>query len=413
MKNRGLVVVYILCVWFVISFVTNIIGPLMPVIIRDFHLSLTMAGFLPFSFFLAYGLVSIPAGVIIETRGPKFALLSAFAINLFGALGFALHPTYLAAIGALFVIGVGMAMLQVVINPLMRNAGGEAHFAFFSVLGQLVFGLASYVSPMAFSAIVTKSVPAAFTGLIRAVHAPDWVLLYWLFAWLFIAAILSTVPLDMKSFELAADEKSEPLGVYLRLLKSNAVRLFFLGIAAYVGCEQSIANWMSPFLQTYHGIDPATAGAQAVGNFWGLMSLGCLLGLGLLKLLDSRIVLRGAVALAIISLAAALFGPAQVSAIAFPLCGFFLSVMFSIVFSLGLNSVAGHHGALSGILCSGILGGAIAPLIVGALGQAAGLRTGMLLVFGLLAFLMSIGFWARPLVSNATIFKPKVADREC
>ena len=62
MKQRALIVVYILFVWFVISFVTNIIGPLMPIIIRDFALNLTLAGFLPFSFFLAYGIISIPAG---------------------------------------------------------------------------------------------------------------------------------------------------------------------------------------------------------------------------------------------------------------------------------------------------------------------------------------------------------------
>jgi sugar/nucleoside kinase (ribokinase family) len=71
MKNRGVIVVYILCVWFVISFVTNLIGPLMPVIIHDFGLSLALAGLLPFSFFLAYGIVSIPAGLLVEARGPR------------------------------------------------------------------------------------------------------------------------------------------------------------------------------------------------------------------------------------------------------------------------------------------------------------------------------------------------------
>lgn len=404
MANRSLIVVYILCVWFVISFVTNIIGPLMPVIISDFHLSLTLAGVLPFSFFLAYGLVSIPAGVLIETRGPGFALLSAFAINLIGALGFALHPTYLAAVAALFIIGIGMAMLQVVINPLMRNAGGERHFAFFSVLGQLVFAAASYVSPMVFSAIMhrTTPLPAVLSRLTG--QAPHWILLYWLFAALFAVVILLTLPLDLKTFTLSDDEKSGPLRVYIDLLKDSHVRLFFLGIAAYVGTEQSLANWMSPFLQTYHGIDPTTAGAQAVGNFWGLMSLGCLLGLLLLKLADSKLVLRGAVIATALCLICALFGPARISLIAFPLCGFCLSVMFSIVFALALNSIPKHHGALSGILCSGILGGAIAPLIVGAIGEHTGLRTSLILVFGLLAFLMSVTFWARPLVRNATLF---------
>src|SRR5690242_21874291 len=116
---------YIMVIWFVISFVTNLIGPLMPVVISDFHLSLGLAGFLPFSFFLAYGLISIPAGALVEARGPRPTLLAAFALNLLGCLAISVYPTYAVVIGGLFVIGVGMAMLQVVINPLTRATGGE------------------------------------------------------------------------------------------------------------------------------------------------------------------------------------------------------------------------------------------------------------------------------------------------
>lgn len=408
MANRSLTVVYILCVWFVISFVTNIIGPLMPFVIRDFHLSLALAGFLPFSFFLAYGLVSIPAGVLIEVRGPFVALLAALSINLLGALSFALHPTYVMAVGALFVIGAGMAMLQVIINPLMRMAGGESHFAFFSVLGQLVFGLASYVSPMVFSLIMQRDgrlVPAIH-HLAGLAQGPRWAMLYWLFAALFAITIAVTFAVNLKTFTLNADEKTEAIGVYVRLMKDRTAVLYFIGIAAYVAMEQSIANWMSPFLEAVHHVDPATSGAQEVGNFWGLMSVGCLAGLGLLKLLDAKIVLRGAVVCAMACLAVALFGSTGASLAAFPLCGFFLSVMFSVVFSLGLNSMRDHHGALSGILCSGIVGGAIGPLAVGSLGQSFGLTMGFLLVFVFMAFLLGLSFWASPLTRNATLFAP-------
>src|SRR5215468_10616787 len=156
MSKAALLMFFIMVIWFVISFVTNLIGPLMPTIISDFHLSLAMAGFLPFSFFLAYGLISIPAGALVEARGPRTTLLAAFAMNLLGCMAISLFPTYAAVIGGLFVIGVGMAMLQVVINPLTRVVGGEGHFAFFSVMGQLVFGLASFVSPQIFSQLMDQ-----------------------------------------------------------------------------------------------------------------------------------------------------------------------------------------------------------------------------------------------------------------
>jgi len=181
------------------------------------------------------------------------------------------------------------------------------------------------------------------------------------------------------------------------------VQLFFLGIIAYVGTEQSLADWMSQFLSTYHHFSPTREGARAVGLFWGLMSVGCLVGLVLLRLLDAKRVLAVFTTLAIGCVAVALFGPAEVALLAFPASGFFLSVMWSIIFSLALNSVRAHHGAFSGILCTGILGGAVVPLLVGMLGDRFGLRLAMLTVFVTLGFILSIAFWARPLIRNETV----------
>ncbi len=395
MKRSGLVILYIMSVWFVISFVTNLMGPLMPIIIGDFHLSLGLAGFLPFSFFLAYGLISIPAGALVEARGPRATLLLAFTLNLTGCLVIGLHPVYLMVIGGLFVIGVGMAMLQVVINPLLRSTGGEARFAFFSVMGQLVFGLASYLSPVIFSWLMRQ--PAA------AQQPLVWVVFYWAFVAVFLVLIVITTRLTLPQVDLAESERAGGFDTYRKLIAERPVQLFFLGIIAYVGTEQSLANWMSQFLSTYHGFSPIREGARAVGLFWGLMSLGCLLGMVLLRLLDAKLVLAGFTTLALLCVALALFGSAEVSLLAFPATGFFLSVMWSITFSLALNSLSQHHGAFSGILCTGILGGAVVPLLVGMLGDRFGLRAAMLTVFVTLGYILSIAWWARPLIRNETV----------
>jgi MFS transporter, FHS family, L-fucose permease len=394
MKRSGLLMLYIMIVWFVISFVTNLIGPLMPILIGDFHLSLALAGFLPFSFFLAYGLISIPAGALVEARGPRVTLLAAFALNLTGSLAIALYPSYGAVIGGLFVIGLGMAMLQVVINPLMRTTGGEAHFAFFSVMAQLVFGLASYVSPLIFAALMHQP---------SAAHRPlVWVQFYWAFVAVYVLLIAVTAWLSIPRITLAESERAGSLQTYRGLIGKRPVQLFFLGIIAYVGTEQSLADWMSQFLSSYHHFSPTHEGARAVGLFWGLMSIGCVLGLVLLRLLDAQVVLGTFTTLALACVAIALFGPAQASLLAFSASGFFLSVMFSIIFSLALNSVSSHHGAFSGILCTGILGGAVVPLLVGTLGDHIGLRLALLTVFATLGFILSIAWWARPLIRNET-----------
>ena len=73
---------------------------------------------------------------------------------IFGALIFSINPSYLFYVLSLFLIGTGMAMLQVSINPLLRNVGGEKEFAFNSVLGQLFFGLASFISPLIYSYLI-------------------------------------------------------------------------------------------------------------------------------------------------------------------------------------------------------------------------------------------------------------------
>jgi fucose permease len=395
MSHRALIILYIMVVWFVISFVTNLIGPLMPILISDFHLSLALAGFLPFSFFLAYGLISIPAGALVEARGPRVTLLAAFTLNLIGCLAISAYPTYAMVVGGLFVIGVGMAMLQVVINPLTRVTGGEGHFAFFSVMGQLVFGLASYVSPLIFSQLMARP-EAAHETLV-------WVKFYWAFLAVFAALIAITAWMSVPRVELTENERAGGFATYRQLIRERPVQLFFLGIIAYVGTEQSLANWMSQFLSTYHHFSPTQEGAHAVALFWGLMSIGCLLGLVLLKLLDAKIVLATFTVLALVFVALALFGPANLALLAFPTTGFFLSVMYSIVFSLALNSVSRHHGAFSGILCTGILGGAVVPLLVGLLGDWLGLRLAMLTVFVTLGFILSVAWWARPLIRNETV----------
>jgi len=147
MSRNHYIVVLTFIIFFVISFLTNIIGPLVPEIIEDFQLSLTMVALLPFAFFVAYGVMSIPSGIMVERFGEKKVMVWAFIVAFGGALSLALFPNYLIAILSLFLIGSGMAMLQVAINPLLRTAGGEEHFAFNSVMVQFFFGTASFLSP--------------------------------------------------------------------------------------------------------------------------------------------------------------------------------------------------------------------------------------------------------------------------
>ena len=189
MRSNRAVVGLTFLIFFVISLLTNILGPLIPDIIGSFGLSLAMAGFLPFSFFIAYGVMSIPSGVLIERYREKRVLAAAFAVALAGSLAFALVPRFSVGLPALFLIGIGMAMVQVAINPLLRVAGGEEHYAFNAVAAQLVFGSASFVSPQVYSYLVGALTDYdgggnALIALLAALVPPQlpWISLYWLFA---------------------------------------------------------------------------------------------------------------------------------------------------------------------------------------------------------------------------------------
>jgi FHS family L-fucose permease-like MFS transporter len=408
-KRSAFAVRLVFLIFFVISLLTNILGSIIPNIIEDFRVSLFVGSLVTFSFFIAYGVMSIPSGVLLERFREKRVLVASFVLAFLGSVAFAAFPRFGVMLPSLFVIGTAFAMLQVAINPLLRVAGGEENFAFNSAAAQLIFGLASFLSPWLYAYLVQglqaeTPADALLAGLGRIVPASlPWVSLYWVFAALCLATLVVVAAARLPEVVLKEDERAGTVATYRQLVRQPVVWLFFLGIFMYVGTEQGVANWISQFLATYHGYDPIAEGKTAVSLFWGLMTAGCLLGLVLLKLFDSRRVLIGFTLAAMVCLTAALFGPARVSLWAFPLIGFCASVMWPIIFSLALNSVDRHHGAFSGILVTGIVGGALLPPVIGALGDRLGLRVGMTVLYLTLGYILSIGFWARPLITNKTI----------
>lgn len=396
----------VMIVFFVISFITNILNSIIVDVKDSFDLSLTLTGLLPFTFFIAYGIMSIPAGFLSEKYSERTLLSVSFLVMALASLGFALLPQYGVFSITLFVLGCCMAVLQVIINPMLRVAGGEEHFAFNSVLAQLVFGAASFLSPYLYKYLVSKNnTDDSLAEMLRGWVPQDlpWASLYIVFAVISLVLFFYVFLTKYPKFEKTEEEKAGDTSSYWDLLKNKWTILYFLGIFCYVGTEQGVGNWISQFLSQYHGLDPQTVGADTVSYFWAMLTVGCLLGLLLLKFMDSRKLLILATSITIICLVLALTGSAQMALIGFPAVGFFISVMYSIIFSLALNSVREHHGSLSGILCTGIAGGAIIPFIVGGLGELMSLKSGMFFLMIPLAFILTIGFWAKPLVNNKTI----------
>ena len=403
-----MIVWLIMVIFFVVSFLTNIIGPLLPEAKIDFQLTLAQAGFLPFAFFIAYA-VSIPAGYLIEKTSEKTVMIIACIICCCGSLLFGMFPSYPMFISSLFIMGAGVAFLQTAMWPLLRTAGGEENYSFNSVLTQIFFGAASFISPLVYSYIVVnlpiRPDSNIFLSTLSKLVSKNmaWASMYWIFGVVSILLIILIAVIKFPKVELKEDEKVEGFKTVLYLLKNKTVLIYFFGIFAYVGTEQGLSDWISKFLNTYHGYDPNTVGAQTIAVFWALQGIGSILGIFLLKLYDVKKVLAVFLILQLISLSFALFGAAEVSLVSFTICGFLTSLMYGSVFSLGLNSLSEHHGSFSGIMCTGIIGGAVMPFLIGLLGDATSLRTGMFLIYLTILFMLYIAFTAKPLINNKTV----------
>ena len=384
-------------VFFVISFITNIIGPLIPQFIKTYELSLVLASFLPLSFFFSYGVFSIPAGIYLERYGGKIVMFSAFLISSVGAGIIIILPGYLSFIFSFFLIGTGMAILQVAINPLLRYAVSGENFAFFSIIGQLAFGSASFLSPVFYKFLQEQNNPL---GMLMFSEKP------WL--WIYVIFIIAITALLFFLYFLKIPENHSTsekfdINVFFKFLNSRTSYFYFFGIFSYVGIEQGINNWSSQFLYQYHSLDPEVEGVDVISAFWGNLTIGTIISLFLVKLINEKKLLNIYALSSSVIVLFAIYGDSEISVLSFKLLGFSISGVWSVMISLGLNSIPKNHSVFTGILLTGIVGGAIFPFIVAGIGQLFNLKVGMHVILIGLVYLLYVSFMAKPLISNKTI----------
>ena len=178
---------------------------------------------------------------------------------------------------------------------------------------------------------------------------------------------------------------------------------YFFGIFSYVGVEQGINNWSSEFLYQYHSLDPEKVGVEVISAFWGNLTIGTIISLFLVKLIDEKKLLSIYSLSSFIIAFLAIHGDSEISVLSFKLLGFSISGVWSVMISLGLNSVPKNHSVFTGILLTGIVGGAIFPFIVAGIGQLFNLKVGMHVILIGLVYLLYVSFTAKPLISNKTI----------
>ncbi len=375
---------WVLCLFFAWGLATVLVDTLVPKLKALFSLSYTEVMLTQFSFFLAYMLISVPAGLLLSRLGYVRGIIIGLAVTALGCLLFTpaaaagIYPGFLLA---LFVMASGITLLQVAANPLVAVLGSAEGSHSRLALAQAFNSLGTFIGPLLGSALLLggalaapadlAAMPAAALAAYRKTQAHDIQGLFW-----GVAAglgLLIALFWRFRGFHVAVARPGGG-GSALQLLRRPRLAVAMLSIFLYVGAEVSIGSLMINYLMqpAVLGLGAAAAG-RCVSLYWGGAMLGRFAGSVVLRRLPASLVLAScALAAALLACASAL-SAGMVAAVTLLAVGLFNSAMFPTIFTLGIEGLGGDTPRGSALLCVAIVGGAVVPVLTGAAADRGGL----------------------------------------
>ena len=373
--------------FFMWGFITCLNDILIPHLKNVFSLSYTQASLIQFCFFGAYFIVSIPAGKIVKRIGYKHGIVLGLIIASIGCLLF--YPAaglqvYALFLGALFVLAAGITILQVSANPYVTALGKPERAPGRLTLTQAFNSAGTTVAPYFGSVLILSAAAAGSAEIAQmstsqlaefrqaeadAVKIPYLILAAALLVLAAIFAFLKLPVIDLNEPESKASTPNESIFSF-RHLTFGAV-----GIFLYVGAEVSIGSYLVNFLgeSNIAGLEEAKA-AEYLTWFWGGAMVGRFIGAALmLKIKGGHLLAFNSIS-ACLLLLVTIMGSGHLAMYAILLVGLCNSIMFPVIFSLGVNALGTRTSEGSGILCLAIVGGAILPLLMGVLADNIGLQ---------------------------------------
>jgi len=372
---------------------TGVLAALTPEVIAEYHLTRFAAGFLGSSLFLGLALFAPPSGYLTDRTGARRTILAGVVLMLGGCVLVAQSHTYPITLAGVFTFGVGTTMLSTAAGPLVRelDAPRNYHRNLTVTIGCCTLG--------AFLAIFL------LTG-IRGTGRP-WQDFYLVFAGVCVVLLLA---LGVSRFPpRSAGAAAVRWGEVRKLLRNPLLLAYIFGNYAYNAAEVGTYFWIPKFFEDVHGI-PAAANTQPAtflegvfptvpalvyALFIGMQSLGRLTGGAVLSRFGSRRVMRVYSVLALVSLVFAALGSSLVSAAGFVCCGFFMSVLYPLIFSGTINSFPGCHGTISGLLGTSYIAGFTVTPLEGWIGDHAGMRTAMIIPLVCMVYVIGLAMLGR------------------
>lgn len=359
-SNKYLTLIPLMLCFFAMGFV-DLVGIASNYVKADLGLSDTVANVLPSLVFFWFLIFSVPTGMLMNRIGRKRTVLLSLAVTVVSLMVPLFNAGFVAMLLSFSLLGIGNALMQTSLNPLISTVVRGGNLASTLTFGQFVKAIASFLAPYIAVWGATAAIPSF--GL-------NWRVLFaiYLIVGLLATLLLVATPIE----EEPAVGRASSMADCLRLLGRPVVLLSFVGIMCHVGIDVGTNTTAPKILMERLGMSLNDA-AFATSLYFIFRTVGCLTGSLLLRLMPNRTFFIVSVAMMALSMSGLAFGTDRlVLYTAIALVGYGNSNVFSLVYSNALLSVSDKQNEVSGLMIMGLFGGTVFPLLMGFAADAVG-----------------------------------------
>ncbi|MCI5719935.1 MAG: MFS transporter [Bacteroidales bacterium] len=338
--------------FFVMGFV-DLVGIASNFVKADLNLSDSTANFLPSLVFFWFLIFSVPTGMLMNKIGRRKTVLLSIAVTAFSLALPILGDSYPIMLCAFSLLGIGNALMQTSLNPLLSNVVSGDKLASNMTFGQFIKAIASFLAPYIATWGAAQAIPSFGLG---------WRVLFPIYL---IVSLISLLLLGITRIDEDAPDKASSFIGCVRLLGKPFILLSFLGILCHVGIDVGTNTTAPKILMEQLGISLTEAGL-ATSFYFILRTIGCLSGSFLLRVVKPKpFFLVSVLFLLAAMIGLSVFHDKTMIYACIALIGLGNSNVFSIIFSQALFAEPEKKNEVSGLMIMGLFGGTIFPLLMG------------------------------------------------
>lgn len=358
-KSFLLQIIPVMLCFFVMGFV-DLVGTASNYVQKDLGLSDSQANLFPSLVFFWFLIFSVPTGMLMNKIGRKNTVLISLVVTAASLFIPAFGDSYAVMLVSFSLLGIGNAIMQTSLNPLVTNLISGDKLASTLTFGQFVKAIASFLAPIIAAWGATTVFPTFGLGW-RALFV-----IYAVISFLSIS-LLAATPIDEEK-----SDRASGVGECLRLLGRPFIFLCFLGIMCHVGIDVGTNTSAPKIIMERIGLPLEEAGF-ATGVYFIFRTAGCFLGAFILRAMPARRFFGISVFIMLAGMLILLFCKTLVPLyIGIGLIGFGNSNIFSVVFSQALVYTPNERNEVSGLMIMGLFGGTVFPLAMGYAADAVG-----------------------------------------